>query len=95
MTDILLPNKSIADGYAFWTVTLLDGHKEYGIIASETVTSITLKNAGGEEKVIQRTSIQNLEASEIAAMPTGLENQLTQQDMADLVAYLKQTKVNP
>jgi putative heme-binding domain-containing protein len=95
MTDILLPNQSIADGYEFWEVTLTDDSKEYGIIVAETVTSITLTHAGGDEKVIQRASIQSMEASEVSAMPPGLENQLNPQEMADLIAYLKQTKVYP
>lgn len=90
MSDILDPNLSIADGYDLWTVELKSGESQQGIIATETPTAITLRNPAGQETTIARKDIQLLQALDVSAMPTGLENQISQQEMADLLAYIRQ-----
>ncbi|QHT66757.1 c-type cytochrome [Rhodocytophaga rosea] len=92
MNDILNPNASIADGYDLWTVELKNGESLQGIIATETPTAITLRNAGGQENTVARQDIKSLTALTISAMPAGLEKQINQQDMADLLAYIRQIK---
>lgn len=90
MSDILDPNLSIADGYDLWTVELKSGESLQGIIATETPTAITLRNPAGQETTIARKDIRSLQALDVSAMPTGLENQISQQEMADLLAYIRQ-----
>jgi putative heme-binding domain-containing protein len=92
MLNILSPNLSISSGYAFWDVELKNGETFQGIISSETATALTLKNAAMETRTINRADIKSLKAINISAMPTGLEKQINQQQMADLLAYLKQVK---
>ncbi len=89
MEDILMPNKSIADGYEFWEITLSNGKKLAGIISSESVNALTLTDLSGQTNTVQRQYIQALKDSEISAMPSGLENQIDHQQMADLLAFLK------
>jgi putative membrane-bound dehydrogenase-like protein len=50
LADIINPNRSIADGFENWTITLPDGKKEKGIISNETPSAITLKDAGGKKR---------------------------------------------
>ncbi len=71
---------------------LKNGESFQGTISSETATAITLKNAGREVKTINRTDIKSLKALNMSSMPTGLEKQINQQQMADLLAFLRQTK---
>jgi putative heme-binding domain-containing protein len=92
MANILAPNLSISSGFDLWTVELKDGSSFQGIISTETATAITLKNAGREERTIKRSDIKSLKALNMSSMPSGLEKQITQQQMADLIAYLKQNK---
>jgi putative heme-binding domain-containing protein len=89
MADILDPNRSIADGYELWTVQNKQNKTMSGIISAETSYSITLKDAAGNEYIIQRTEIQKIEAGTISAMPIGLEANISTKDKADLLAYLK------
>ena len=88
IAEILNPNRSITDGYEFWTVTRRSGGSLSGIIADETPTSITVRNQT-EETTIPRTDIASITASTASAMPAGLEAQIDEQQMADLLAFLK------
>lgn len=92
MIDILKPNRSISDGYNLWTIQDKSNGSYSGVISKESANSITLKDASGEETVIRKSDIKNKIASEISAMPEGLHNQITHQEMADLLEYLKNGK---
>jgi putative heme-binding domain-containing protein len=92
LANILAPNISISSGFDLWSVELKDGSSFQGIIFTETPAAITLKNAGREERTIKRADIKSLKALNMSSMPSGLEKQINQQQMADLIAYLKQNK---
>ncbi|GAB3933852.1 PVC-type heme-binding CxxCH protein [Larkinella terrae] len=92
MGDILNPNLSIADGYDLWTITLKNGETLQGLISTETPTALTLLNQGGQETTISRQDIESLKAMNMSAMTAGLEKQINPQQMADLLAYIKQAK---
>ncbi|QHT72234.1 c-type cytochrome [Rhodocytophaga rosea] len=90
MANILAPNLSIAANYELWVVELTSGESIQGIITSETPAAIQLKNVGGVEKMIPRSDIKSLNTLNISAMPAGLEKSISHQDMADLLAFLRQ-----
>jgi putative membrane-bound dehydrogenase-like protein len=92
LNDILLPNLSIADGYDLWSVEMQNGENLQGLIASETPTAILLRNMGGKEISIARQDIRKLTAMGISAMPSGLENNINPQEMADLLAFILKNK---
>lgn len=92
MSDILNPNLSIADGYDLWEVELQSGELLQGLISSETPTAINLRNAGGVDKSLARTNIKSLKLIEMSAMPTGLEQSISVQEMADLLAYIRKVE---
>jgi putative membrane-bound dehydrogenase-like protein len=89
LADILDPNRSIADGYVLWFVERKSGGAVSGVIASETAASLTLKDQTGRETTIPRTDILKMEGSEISPMTAGLENTISVEEMADLLAFLK------
>jgi putative heme-binding domain-containing protein len=88
LSDILLPNLSIADGYDLWSVEMQNGENLQGLIASETPTAILLRYAGGQERSIARQDIRSLTVMDISAMPSGLEHNIDPQEMADLLAFI-------
>lgn len=90
MANILSPNLSISSGYDLWSVELKNGEKAQGIIASETPSAITLKNTGKLDRIIDRREILSLKALQMSAMTGGFEKQINHQQMADLLAFLKQ-----
>jgi len=87
LSDILLPNLSIADGYDLWSVEMQNGENLQGLIASETPTAILLRFAGGQERSIARLDIRSLKVMEMSAMPS-LESNINPQEMADLLAFI-------
>jgi putative membrane-bound dehydrogenase-like protein len=89
MEQILDPAQSIAPGFDLWSVTLQGGETIQGVLASETPTAITIRLAPGSERTISRNEITELKALNMSAMPPGLEQQITHQEMADLLAFLK------
>ena len=89
MANILKPNQSISSGYELWDVQLNNGESFQGIIASETQGAITLRNVSSPEKTIRREDIKSLKALSMSIMTEGLEKQISVEDMADLLAFLK------
>jgi putative heme-binding domain-containing protein len=92
MANTLEPNISISSGFDLWALELNNGESIQGIIASETPSAITLRNTGTTDKTINRRDIKSLKALNMSIMPVGLEKQIDQQQMADLLAFLKQNK---
>lgn len=92
MGDILDPNFSIADGYDLWQIELGSGESAQGLISSETPSALTLSNYGGQKRVIARKDIKSLKTLGMSSMPVGLEASINQQQMADLLAFIKSTK---
>jgi putative membrane-bound dehydrogenase-like protein len=89
MSNILDPNISIPIGYDLWNVELKNGEVKQGIISSETAAAVTLKFPGGTETVIAREDIQTLKTLNMSAMPVGLEQLISQQEMMDLISFLR------
>lgn len=90
LANIVRPNLSIAAGYELWDVEMDNGQSLQGIISSETPAAISIRNAGVPEKSINRTDIKSLKTLNISGMPAGLEKNITQQEMADLITFLTQ-----
>ncbi len=89
LLDILQPNKSIADGFELWTLSLTSGTDLTGIISQQGPSSLTIRDATGKETTVDRADITELKASEWSAMPENLHAQISQEEMADLLAFLK------
>jgi putative membrane-bound dehydrogenase-like protein len=87
--DILQPNRAIDNNYLGYSVRLADGTTATGILTTETATSITLRQQGGKDLVLARGEIDELKSSGVSLMPEGLERQIPLQDMADLIAFIK------
>ena len=50
---------------------------------------MTLRHEDGKQDVIQRQDIKNMYVTKLSAMPGDLEKQVSVQQMADLLEYLK------
>lgn len=92
LNDIINPAQSIADGFDLWIVTINEGETIQGVVSAETPTAITLQQIGGKETTISRADIKSLIPLGMSAMPVGLENNIDLQEMADLLAYIRDAK---
>jgi putative membrane-bound dehydrogenase-like protein len=89
LTDILNPNQAIDNNYVSYTVLTKDGKTETGIVSTETASSITLRQAEGKIVLILRQEIDELKSNGISLMPEGLEKNITVEQMADLISFIK------
>ncbi len=90
MADILDPNRQVSADYLAYLCLTLDGKAIVGLIVAETPDSVTLRTADDKQFTIPTTEIDELVASGTSLMPEGFEKRLSQQDMADLLAFLRQ-----
>lgn len=88
LTTILDPNKDVDARYIAWTALRVNGQTATGLLVEETSASIRLRESGGKEHVILRSDLEEIRSLEMSVMPEGLEKEISQQKMADLIAYL-------
>lgn len=86
--DILDPSREVDPRYINYVVTTTNGRVLTGMIAAETASSVTLRRAQRAEDTVLRTQIDEIQATAKSVMPEGLEQQLSKQELADLIAYL-------
>ena len=85
VTKMLRPDQSIASGYELWNIRRASGAILQGVIAAETPTTLSLR-AMQQETTVLREDIAAIEAVGASAMPAV---ELSEGDMADLLAFLK------
>lgn len=91
LTNILDPNVDIQPGYQAYACLLESGEILAGLLVGETSNSVTIKQANGVSRSIARREIERLQSSNLSFMPEGLESAMTQQELADLIAFLQQS----
>ena len=89
LNDILRPNGQISAGYASYIATTKDGSEYTGVMASESATSISLKQANAVEQILLRRDIASLRAADISIMPANFAELLNPDQAADLIGFLK------
>ena len=68
---------------------LNNGQVLAGMIAEESPSSLTLKQAENRQEVILRENVAEIKATGVSLMPEGLEKKVTPAEMADLLAFLR------
>jgi putative heme-binding domain-containing protein len=93
LTNILDPNKEVAPNYTAYVIETKEGDTQTGIIASESAAAVALKMAAGMELTLNRADIQSIKSTNQSMMPEGVEAGLKPQDLADLLEFVMQAKV--
>jgi len=89
LADVLQPNRAIDNNYVSYSVITVDGQALTGIISSDTATSITLRQPEDKTVTLLRADIEEMRSNGVSLMPEGLEKTIPPQDMADLIAFIK------
>jgi putative heme-binding domain-containing protein len=89
LLNVLDPNREVNPQYLNYAVLTADGRQLTGLIAAETATSITLRRADNATDTVLRIDIEQLKSTGMSLMPEGMEKQIDQQSMADLLEFLK------
>ena len=89
LVSILDPNRAIDNNYYRVTVQMKDEAIHDGIVVEESAEHLTLKNQQTLRMVLGKGEIQAIKSSGVSLMPEGIEGQLDEQAMADLIGYIK------
>jgi putative membrane-bound dehydrogenase-like protein len=88
LINILDPNREVPPNYFGYVVDTEEGDSYSGLIVNETASSVTVRQSLGIEVAVPRSRIAKMQAQKLSLMPEGLEEGLTNQDLADLVDFI-------
>jgi putative heme-binding domain-containing protein len=89
---ILFPSARLEQAYRSTKVLLSDGEIVQGLLVSESPKELVLQVTADQRRSIQTADIDRREASNVSIMPSGLENQMTVEELSDLIAFLENAK---
>ncbi len=86
---LLDPNRAVEAKFLDYVAVTTGGLSFTGMLANETGNSITLMGQEGKQQTILRTELEALQATGKSLMPEGLEKDLNDQDLANVIAFLR------
>jgi putative heme-binding domain-containing protein len=89
LESILYPSISFVRSYEPVQVVTVDGRTINGAIVDETEKEFVLATGPDQEVRLARDEVEQIDPSTVSVMPGGLDGQLTVEELADLVAFLK------
>jgi putative membrane-bound dehydrogenase-like protein len=92
LESILFPSASFVRSYEPVLVTTRSGKVHNGLVKKDTPEEIVLATGADQEVRIPRDDIEEMVPSKTSLMPAGLDQQLSAQELADLVAFLRACK---
>ena len=88
LSNVIDPNREVAPQYQAFQFEFKDSESQVGMIASEDVRNVTLALPTGERMTFPRTKVKSMTGLKRSLMPEGLEQAVSVEEMADLLAYL-------
>ena len=92
LESILVPSLSLARGYESFTVETTAGLTHTGLLTRQTAEAVWLRTPERAEVRIAREEVAELAPSPQSIMPEGLQRLLTNEQLADLLAWLESLK---
>ena len=86
---IINPSRIVSDQYRTQTIVTNTGDTHTGIVGSGGPEELLVLTTDGTKVRIRRDEVEHRAASTTSAMPDGLLNTLTLEQVADLMAFLK------
>ncbi|MCA9065843.1 MAG: c-type cytochrome, partial [Planctomycetaceae bacterium] len=87
--DILDPNRRLDPQFTEYVVATHDGQILNGLLVSDAGNEVVLRQPEGREQTVSRSDIDEIRSTERSLMPEGIEKDVTVQQMADLLEFLK------
>jgi putative membrane-bound dehydrogenase-like protein len=92
LESIVFPSASFVRSYEPVQITTKKGKVYNGLVRRETPDEVVLAVSATEEARITRQDIDEVVPGKVSVMPAGLDQQLTRQELTDLVTFLKACK---
>ena len=85
----MFPSASFVRSYEPVRVTTQDGRVFNGILTTDAPDAVVVTVAADRATRSARSDVEAVEPGAVSVMPAGLDQQLTRQELADLVAFLR------
>ena len=92
LESILFPSNTLARDYEAHAIETSDGQQLMGLIRSHTAEGLLLVDLAGQEKSVPHASIVANTTLTTSLMPMGLDATMSEQELCDLVAWLRSLK---
>lgn len=89
LRDILFPGENARPGYDTIMAKTHRGETLLGITSSDSPASLTLRVAGGGERILLRNRAEIRTLRNVSLMPAGLSDAMTPAQIANIIAYLR------
>lgn len=89
---VVFPSASFVRSYEPWLAVDARGETHSGVLRRESADEVVLGVGPGADVRIPRSELAEWTPSTVSTMPSGLDEQLTRQELADLLAFLKNTR---
>jgi putative membrane-bound dehydrogenase-like protein len=92
LESIVFPSMTFVRGYEPVVVTTKKGKSVSGVLRRDAADEVVIAINATEEVHVPRDDVEDLQPGKVSIMPAGLDQQLSPQDLADLVAFLRACK---
>jgi len=89
LVQILDPSRQVLPDFVAYNAETKSGESYSGFIANESATTVTLRRANEPDITFKRSELKELKTSGKSLMPDGLEAAMNEQDVADLIEFLR------
>ena len=95
LQHIVAPSLKIDDKFAAWIIVTIDGRVLTGLIDSQSDKEVVLRTADRTLVTIARSDIEEMQKSTKSLMPDGVLADLTADEAADLLAFIRTMTIVP
>jgi putative heme-binding domain-containing protein len=95
LESVIYPSASFVRSYEPYIIMTKTDETFSGVLKKDAADEVVLATGPGAEVRIARADITEMRPGTVSVMPAGLEQQMTKQELADLLAFLKSTKWGP
>jgi len=92
LESILFPSNTLSRDYEAHLIETSDGHTTMGVIKSHTAEGLLVMDIAGQEKNLPHSTITANLPLLTSLMPMGLDSTMPEQELLDLVAWLRSLK---
>ena len=90
--SILFPSNNIARDYDLNSFQMTDGTSVLGLIKGRSAEGVTIVEASGQKRLLPQEAIAATTQLTTSLMPSGLDAMFSEQELLDLVAWLRSLK---
>jgi putative membrane-bound dehydrogenase-like protein len=87
--QIVNPSLEIREGFEMWMAVTADGRAINGFLLDQDTNVVVLRGADGQNVILPRNQLDELQRSRLSLMPAGLLDPLDDQQIRDLFAFLR------